>query len=112
MTLWEDEERLVQEADLKKEEELKAQRNVNKHLYKIFLVILKVIPFILAINETLFTILRYYDINCYNLSMFGGFSILFIITLYLLSFIFRYCKWHRIPLHYVCIVNIIAYYDE
>lgn len=113
MTLWEEEDRQTQEEDLKQEEKLKVPRkSVNKNLYKVFLLILKAIPFILAINETLFTILRYYDINCYNLSIFRGFSVLFIVTLYLLSYIFRYCKWHRIPLHYVCTVNMIAYYDE
>lgn len=47
--------------------------SVNKRLYKLLLLILKIIPFLLSINETVFTILHYYDIECYSLNFFGGF---------------------------------------
>ena len=56
-----------------------SERKLNKTLYKLFLVILKVIPFILALNETIFTIIHYYDIECYSLNFIGGFSLLFIV---------------------------------
>ena len=85
--------------------------SVNKRLYKLLLLILKIIPFLLSINETVFTILHYYDIECYSLNFFGGFSVLFLLQLYIMSYVFNYCKWHRVPLHYVTIVNILALYD-
>lgn len=28
-----------------------------------------------------------------------------------MSYVFNYCKWHRVSLHYVTIVNILALYD-
>ena len=42
---------------------------------------------------------------------FGGFSVSFLLQLYIMSYVFNYCKWHRVPLHYVTIVNILALYD-
>lgn len=89
----------------------KLKKDVNKTLYKFLLLILKIIPFLLAINETLFTILNYYEVECYSLNFFGGFSVLFILQLYIMSYLFHYCSWHRVPLHYVVLVNIIALYD-
>lgn len=91
--------------------EVASERKLNKTLYKVFLLILKIIPFLLAINETVFTILHYFDIECYSLNFIGGFSVLFMIQLYIMSYIFQYCEWHRVPLHYVTIVNILALYD-
>nr|DAF44455.1 MAG TPA: hypothetical protein [Podoviridae sp. ct8Lf7] len=93
------------------EEKLGKVVSVNKRLYKILLLVLKIIPFLLSINETVFTILHYYEIECYSLNFFGGFSVLFLLQLYIMSFVFHYCKWHRVPLHYVALVNVLALYD-
>lgn len=51
--------------------------------------------------ETVFVVLNYYELPHYYLNVFGGFSICFIITLYLQSYIFQFCSWHRVPIHYV-----------
>lgn len=48
--------------------------------------------------ETVFVVLNYYELPHYYLNVFGGFSICFIITLYLQSYIFQFCSWHRVPL--------------
>lgn len=62
--------------------------------------------------ETVFVVLNYYELPHYYLNVFGGFSICFIITLYLQSYIFQFCSWHRVPIHYVLLSNIIALIDE
>ena len=49
--------------------------------------------------ETVFVVLNYYELPHYYLNVFGGFSICFIITLYLQSYIFQFCSWHRVPIH-------------
>lgn len=59
--------------------------------------------------ETVFVVLNYYELPHYYLNVFGGFSICFIITLYLQSYIFQFCSWHRVPIHYVLLSNIIAF---
>lgn len=94
------------EEKLKKEE-----RSVNKNLYKIFLVLLKYTPITLAINDVLHSILSYYEVKCYFLSSLGGVSIFYLITLYILSYVFRFCYLYRIPLYYITMTNIIATYD-
>ena len=66
----------------------KQEKSVNKHLYKILIYVLKYIPFILALMETVFVVLNYYELPHYYLNVFGGFSICFIITLYLQSYIY------------------------
>ena len=109
LQLWAEEKFQAQEEVSKME--VASERKLNKTLYKVFLIILKIIPFLLAINETVFTILHYFDIECYSLNFIGGFSVLFMIQLYIMSYIFQYCEWHRVPLHYVTIVNILALYD-
>ena len=90
----------------------KQEKSVNKHLYKILIYVLKYIPFILALMETVFVVLNYYELPHYYLNVFGGFSICFIITLYLQSYIFQFCSWHRVPIHYVLLSNIIALIDD
>lgn len=55
--------------------------------------------------ETVFVVLNYYELPHYYLNVFGGFSICFIITLYLQSYIFQFCSWHRVPIHYVFVGN-------
>lgn len=92
-------------------EEKSTDRNVNKTLYKVLLIILKYTPFILAINETVFTILHYYNINCIYLNISFGVSCMFLLQLYIISYVFRFCYLFRIPLHYVAIVNLIALFD-
>ncbi len=94
------------------EEKSNAQKeNLNKKLYKIFLVILKYTPFVLSINETVFTILHYYDINCIYLNITFGVSFIFLLQLYILSYLFRFCYLFRIPLYYVTVINLISLYD-
>lgn len=94
------------------EEKLNHQRVVSKNLYKVLLLILKYTPFILALNETIFTILHYYDIQCLYLNITFGVSFIFLLHLYIVSYVFKFCYLYRIPLYYVTIINIISLYDS
>lgn len=87
-------------------------RSVNKNLYKLFLIILKYTPIVLAIDDILFSILSYLEYNYYFLSYLGGVSIIFLIMLYIISYVFRFCYLYRIPLYYITATNLIALYDE
>ena len=81
----------------------KQEKSVNKHLYKILIYVLKYIPFILALMETVFVVLNYYELPHYYLNVFGGFSICFIITLYLQSYeIFYYQRTNK---EHYCLVE-------
>lgn len=68
---------------------------------------------IMAFISLVNTVLSYYDIDLPILSYIGGYSILMLIFLYLSSYIFKFCKYHRIFIHYITvtwILNIIDLY--
>jgi hypothetical protein len=94
--------------DMKKGESLKS-----KALYKIELYLIKTIPMILSLIALLNTILSYFYIDVPLLSYIGGTSIFTLIFLYMSSIVFRFCRYHRMFIHYVTvnwILNIIDYY--
>lgn len=85
----------------------------SKTLYKIELGLLKVIPMILTLTALLNSILSYFGIDLYILSYIGGVSIFTMLFLYLSSYVFKFCEYHRMFLHYIVstwIINIIDYY--
>jgi hypothetical protein len=83
----------------------------NKQLYKVFLSVVKYIPNVLALCKTLGLLLNYLKIKSFLLTCFGGTSLLFIIILYLISFIFRFCGTYRLSLHYVTLIHIVTMVD-
>lgn len=83
----------------------------SKALYKSMLIVLKVIPICLALCDILNTILYIFNINLYVLSFIGGVSFLTLIFLYLASYVFRFCEYHRMFLHYVTFNNILSIID-
>ena len=94
------------------EESLKMVENgVGKVLYKIELLLIKVIPFIIMFCYALNNILYYFDIEVIFLSTFSGLSILTWIFLYISSFVFKFCIYHRLPLYYILTIDTINYYD-
>lgn len=88
------------------EEKLKS-----KLLHKIELILLKFIPMLLAFISLSNTILSYFNIDSALFSYIGGVSLLPLIFLYLSSYVFKFCEYHRMFLHYVVITNLINIYD-
>lgn len=85
--------------------------NLDKYLYKIELYVLKIIPMLLAVCSFLNTTLFYFGINLPILTYIGGISFLTLGFLYLSSYVFKFCGYHRMFLHYILVVNIISYID-
>ena len=68
---------------------------------------------ILAFTALLNSILSYFNIDLYILSYIGGISIFTMVFLQLSSYVFKFCGYHRMFLHYVVvtwIINTIDYY--
>lgn len=85
--------------------------NLDKYLYKIELYVLKIIPMLLAGCSFLNTTLFYFGINLPILTYIGGISFLTLGFLYLSSYVFKFCGYHRMFLHYILVVNVISYID-
>ena len=84
----------------------------SKTLYKIEIGLLKIIPMVLAGIYLSNTILSYFlDIDLIILSYIGGISLLPLIFLYLSSYVFRFCIYHRVFLHYITINELILILD-
>lgn len=85
----------------------------SKRLYKMELGLLKVLPMLLALVSLVNSILSYFEIDLPILSYIGGISIISMSFLYLSSYVFRFCAYHRMFLHYVVVtwvINIVDYY--
>lgn len=87
--------------------------NLNNHktLYKIELWFLKVILMLMALNTLSNSILSYFDIDLTIFSYIGGVSLLPLIFFYLSSYVFKFCEYHRMFLHYMLITDCINVYD-
>ena len=84
-----------------------------RKLYKSVIVTIRVIPMLLAAVALLNTVLSYFGIDAPILSYIGGVSLFPLIFLYLSSYAFRFCEYHRMFLHYVAVnwaLNIYDYY--
>lgn len=85
----------------------------SKDLYKIELYLLKVMPMLLAAIYLVNTVLSYYDIIIPVLSHIGGLSFIPLVFMYVSSYVFRFCSYHRMFLHYIVVnnsINLIDYY--
>ena len=87
------------------------EASLSKPLYKIELYLLKVIPMIMAALHLASTTLFYFGIDLEVLSYLGGVSFLTLGFLYLSSYVFKFCEYHRMFLHYIVVANLISIYD-
>lgn len=83
----------------------------NKTLYKILLILLKYIPIIIGVGYILNTLLLLLGINLSFLSFFIGISLLPWLFLYISSFVFKFCSYHRAFLYYVLAIDSINWID-
>lgn len=85
----------------------------NKVLYRLILVLVKYLPFIIGVATFISAIYGCYGIQLMwipNLFFMSPTTALFMV---LVSFLFKCCIWHRLPIYYsllIQIFNIIDYY--
>lgn len=87
------------------------ERLRSKYLYKIELYLLKIIPVIISILYFINMVLSYFDIHLESLSPIGGISFLPWLFLYVSSFVFKFCIYHRMFLYYIAIAEAVCWYD-
>ena len=87
------------------------ESSVRKSLYKVFLLLLKFLPFLLALVSVLNTVLSYFCIDLVILSYIGSVSLLPLIFMYIAAFVFKFCIYHRIFLDYIIVSTGLAVYD-
>lgn len=78
---------------------------------KLFVLVTKVTPMLLALFHLLNTILSYFYIDCVFLNYLAGISIITVTYLYFTSYALKLCEYYRMFLHYCLILDIINAID-
>lgn len=85
----------------------------SKTLYRAELYLIKIIPMLFAGLSLLNTVLSYFCIDVPLISYTASVSLLTLLFMYLSSYVFKFCAYHRMFIHYTTvnwILNIIDYY--
>lgn len=85
------------------------EEKLKSSLYKIEIVIIKALPFLLVVLYLITTILDYFGINSTIINYIAMAGLY--IFLYITSYVFKFCEYHRMPLHYIVLINILSVYD-
>ena len=85
---------------------------MDKTLYKLELLLIKALPLGIMLCYLLNSILAYFYIDAVILSYIGCMSILPTAFILLSSFVFKFCIYHRLPIYYVIVSDIISCYDS
>ena len=88
-----------------------AEESLNKLSYKLTIVAIKILPILIAALMFLRSVLYCLQIDMFEISHICGMSLLTILFLYLVSYTFRFCVYHRMFIHYIVINDAINYVD-
>lgn len=80
-----------------------------KDKHKLLLLCIKYTPWVLCVIYFLSSVLSYFNISTSILAWVGFTGFLSLIILYLCSIAFNFCIWHRLPLYYIFVCNIINF---
>lgn len=83
--------------------------NLRSKLYKAEIALIKALPFLLAVLYLIATILDYYMISS-TIINYIALGILYVF-IYISSYVFKFCEYHRMPIHYIVLINILSVYD-
>lgn len=78
----------------------------SKNIYKIFLALVKFLPITLLLIKILGIICCALGITTVTFSFLGGTSIIFLILLYIIAEIFKYCYLYKMPLYYLTFTDL------
>lgn len=87
------------------------ENTLNKNVYKIFISIIKFLPNFLALLKIIGLLLSYFKITSFVITCIGGTSIVLLVLLYLISYVFRFCGLYRLSLNYVSLITLITIFD-
>ena len=89
--------------------DINVEEKLSLKLVKLFRIYLKLIPMILAILYFVNTVISYFGIQIKLIAHI--FVFLCISFIYLVSYVLRFCEYHRMFLHYVVVLYLLKCYD-
>ena len=84
-----------------------------KRIYKLLILLLKIIPMLLALSVMLRMFFDFFGVESQIFTFIGGVSFLPVVFIYLASYAFQFCEYHRMFLHYTVAataINCVDYY--
>lgn len=87
------------------------ENSLKRSNYKVFLFINKYLPYVISLLYMVNTLLSLAGIDLIIFSMLGGLSLLPIIYFISVSFTFKYCLYHRLPIYYIILNDSINWLD-
>lgn len=84
---------------------------MNKRMYKLELICVKYIPILIALITLIDVILYYFDINFELINYVAGTSFLTMIPMYISSYVYKFCEYHRMFLHYIVVNKVVMMID-
>ena len=84
---------------------------MNKSLYKIEILLLRIIPYALALGYAFNTVLSYFGIDLVVLSMICSTGVIPYLFLLASSFVFKFCKYHRMMIYYIGVTELLSWID-
>lgn len=79
---------------------------------KMFVLVSKVLPMVLAFFHLVNTILQLFYIDIIIFNYIASVSLLTVAYLYLASYTIKLCEYHRMYLHYIVVIDIISIIDH
>ena len=70
--------------------------------------LLKILPSLIALIYFINIVLNLFEINLNSLSYIAGMSFIPLLFMYISSYVFQFCEYHRLPLHYILITNLLS----
>lgn len=83
----------------------------SKSLYKVFLIALKYIPILVTLSYIVNTTLCWFGIDAPVLSNISGMSLLTWLFMYIATYVFKFCNYHRLLLYFILMDDSINIYD-
>lgn len=90
---------------------MQQEEGLKKRDVKLLIGALKIIPMLLALLETANTALYYFDLHYPVLSFIGGTSFIPLLFIYVSSWVYRFCAYHRMFIYYIALLHIINIID-
>jgi hypothetical protein len=81
---------------------------INRNLYFIEVKLLKILPSLIALVYFINILLNLIGISLNFLSYISGISFISLLFIYISSYVFQFCEYHRLPLHYILITNLLS----
>lgn len=80
-------------------------------MYKLELLCVKYIPILIAVVILLNAILSYFDIYIEEFNYIAGTSFLTLVPMYISSYAYKFCEYHRMFIHYILTHKLVATVD-